>query len=85
MEYAWFAHCVRSWAKAFKNYDDVPKINHGQHLKGSSILDDDDIQLKIASHLRQHKFDISVNSFCDFISEEILPSVGIENKTTIRY
>ncbi|GBB88203.1 hypothetical protein RclHR1_14740003 [Rhizophagus clarus] len=53
------------------------------HLKGSSILDDEDIQLKVASYLRQHKFDITVDSFLDFISEEILPSVGIENKTTI--
>ncbi|GES93696.1 hypothetical protein RCL_jg27178.t1 [Rhizophagus clarus] len=53
------------------------------HLKGSSILDDEDIQLKVASYLRQHKFDITVDSFLDFISEEILPSVGIENKITI--
>ncbi|GES72956.1 hypothetical protein RCL_jg15606.t1 [Rhizophagus clarus] len=79
----WFARCVRSWAKAFKNYGDIPKDNRGQHLKGSSILDDEDIQLKVASYLRQHKFDITVDSFLDFISEEILPSVGIENKTTI--
>src|SRR4051812_36042331 len=30
----WFARCVRSWAKSFIKYGDVPKINHGQHLKG---------------------------------------------------
>ena len=23
----WFARCVRSWAKTFKNYGDVPKSN----------------------------------------------------------
>ncbi|CAB5345552.1 unnamed protein product [Rhizophagus irregularis] len=52
----WFARCVRSWAKAFKNY---------------------------ASYLHQHKFDVTVNSFCNFVNEEILPSIGIENKITI--
>ncbi|CAB4479713.1 unnamed protein product [Rhizophagus irregularis] len=79
----WFARCVRSWAKAFKNYDDVPKSNRGQHFKGSSILNDEDVQLKISLYLQQHKFDVTVNSFRDFICEEILPSIGIENKTTI--
>ncbi|UZO14676.1 uncharacterized protein OCT59_006127 [Rhizophagus irregularis] len=79
----WFARCVRSWAKAFKNYDDVPKSNRGQHFKGSSILNDEDVQLKISLYLQQHKFDVTVNSFRDFICEEILPSIGIENKSTI--
>ncbi|PKY36542.1 hypothetical protein RhiirB3_459385 [Rhizophagus irregularis] len=66
----WFARCVRSWAKAFKNYE-------------SSFIDDKDIQLKVASYLHQHKFDVTVNSFCNFVNEEILPSIGIENKITI--
>jgi hypothetical protein len=38
----------------------------------------------ISSYLQQHKFDITV-SFRDFIYEEILPSIGIENKMIIRY
>ncbi|EXX64275.1 hypothetical protein RirG_144340 [Rhizophagus irregularis DAOM 197198w] len=80
----WFARCVRSWAKAFKNYGDIPKDNRRQYFKGSSLIDDEDIQLKVASYLRQHKFDVTVNSFCNFVNEEILPSIGIENKTTIR-
>ncbi|POG53557.1 hypothetical protein GLOIN_2v1489476, partial [Rhizophagus irregularis DAOM 181602=DAOM 197198] len=79
----WFARCVRSWAKAFKNYGDIPKDNRRQYFKGSSLIDDEDIQLKVASYLRQHKFDVTVNSFCNFVNEEILPSIGIENKTTI--
>ena len=81
----WFARCVRSWAKAFIEYGDVPESNHGKHLRGSSILDDEDVQLKVTSYLQQHKFDITVHNFCDYISNEILPSVGIEEKTKIRY
>ncbi|RIA86668.1 hypothetical protein C1645_828953 [Glomus cerebriforme] len=67
----WFTHCIRSWAKTFKKYSDIPKSNREQHFKGSSILDDEDVQLKIASHLQQHKFEINVNNFRSFISEEI--------------
>ncbi|PKK56901.1 hypothetical protein RhiirC2_799081, partial [Rhizophagus irregularis] len=64
----WFARCVRSWAKAFKNYDYVPKR--------SSILNDKDVQLKISLYLQQHKFDVTVNNFRDFICKEILPSIA---------
>ncbi len=81
----WFARCVRSWAKAFIEYGDVLESNHGKHLRGSSILDDEDVQLKVTSYLQQHKFDTTVHNFCDYISNEILPSVGIEEKTKIRY
>ena len=81
----WFSRCVRSWSKAFINYGDVPKINHGEHFKGSSIIDDENVQLKVASYLRQHKFDITVNNFCDYVVNEILPSIGIEQKTKIRW
>ncbi|RIA88324.1 hypothetical protein C1645_739489 [Glomus cerebriforme] len=42
----WFARYVRSWAKAFINYGDIPKDNREHHFKGSSLLDDEDIQLK---------------------------------------
>ncbi|RIA79835.1 hypothetical protein C1645_839812 [Glomus cerebriforme] len=95
---------TRSCVKAFKNYGDVPQINNGQHLKGSSILDDEDIQLKMTLHLllmglghfTDRRFTdryftdntrvvgemnaTPVNSFCDFISEEILPSVEIKQQ-----
>ncbi|RGB22066.1 hypothetical protein C1646_776698 [Rhizophagus diaphanus] len=50
--------------------------NRRQHFKGSSILNDEDVQLKISLYLQQHKFDVTVNSFCDFICEEILPSIA---------
>ena len=80
----WFARCVRSWAKTFINYGDIPQSNRRKHFKGSSILNDEDVQLKVASYLRQHKFDVTVTSFYDYISNEILPSIGIEKKNKIR-
>jgi hypothetical protein len=80
----WFSRCIRSWSKAFILYNDVPKNNHGLHLKGSSIIEDEDIQLKIASYLRQNKFNININDFCDYVAKEILPSIGIEKKNKIR-
>jgi len=80
----WFARCVRSWVKSFIIYGDIPQSNRGKHFKGSSILNDEDIQLKVTSYLRQHKFDVTVTSFCDYISNEILPSIGIEKKNKIR-
>ncbi|CAB4391219.1 unnamed protein product [Rhizophagus irregularis] len=52
-------------------------------VRRSSLIDDENIQLKVASYLRQHKFDVTINSFCNFVNEEILSSIGIENKTTI--
>ncbi|RHZ51240.1 hypothetical protein Glove_481g69 [Diversispora epigaea] len=76
----WFSRCIRSWSKAFILYNDVSKNNHGLHLKGSSIIEDKDIQLKITSYLRQNKFNININNFCDYIAKEILSSIGIEKK-----
>ncbi|CAG8748771.1 864_t:CDS:2, partial [Funneliformis caledonium] len=72
----WFSHCVKSWFKAFINYNDVPKINHGKHFKGSSIIDDENVQLKVAVYLRQHKFDITVNNFRDYVTNEIYLSLA---------
>ena len=80
----WFARCVRSWSKAFIEYSDIPKCRHGEHLVGTSILEDEDVKLKINSYLRENKFDITISKFRDYVSDEILPYIGIENKTKIR-
>jgi len=47
-------------------------------------LEDEDVKLKINSYLRENKFDITISKFCDYVSDEILPYIGIENKTKIR-
>ncbi|CAG8562423.1 5819_t:CDS:2 [Funneliformis caledonium] len=70
-------------AKAFIEYGDIPESNYEKHLRRSSILDDEDVQLKVTSYLQQHKFNTTIHNFCDYISNEILPSVGIEEKTKI--
>jgi hypothetical protein len=80
----WFARCVRSWSKAFIEYGDIPKCRRGEHLVGTSILEDEDVKLKINSYLRENKFDITVSKFREYVSDEILPYIGIENKTKIR-
>jgi hypothetical protein len=80
----WFSRCIRSWSKTFLEYGDVPKCRCGQHLIGSSILNDEDVKSKISSYLRINKFDITSPKFCDYVSNEILPKIGIENKTNIR-
>ena len=80
----WFARCVRSWSKAFIEYGDIPKCRCGEHLVGTSILEDEDVKLKINSYLRENKFDITISKFRDYVSDEILPYIGIENKTKIR-
>lgn len=80
----WFSRCIRSWSKSFLEYGDVPKSRRGQHLIGSSILDDEDVRSKISSYLRINKFNITNSKFCDYVSDEILPMIGIENKISIR-
>lgn len=80
----WFSRCIRSWSKTFLEYGDVPKCRRGQHLIRSSILNDEDVKSKISSYLRTNKFNITSSKFCDYVSNEILPRIGIENKTSIR-
>ena len=80
----WFSRCIRSWSKSFLEYGDVPKSRRGQHLIGSSVLDDEDVRSKISSYLRINKFKITNSKFCDYVSDEILPMIGIENKISIR-
>ncbi|CAB4432860.1 unnamed protein product [Rhizophagus irregularis] len=80
----WFSKCVRTWAKSYALYDNIPQIGHGKY-PGKSLLDDEDVWLKISSYLRKVKHNVTIQSFCDYVSSEILPSLGIETKTTIRY
>ena len=46
----WFAHCIISWTKAFIKYGDIPNSNREKYLR-KSIIDDEDIQLKVTSYL----------------------------------
>ncbi|RGB29139.1 hypothetical protein C1646_766944 [Rhizophagus diaphanus] len=50
-----------------------------------SLLDDEDVWFKILSYLQKVKHNVTIQSFCDYMSSEILPFLGIETKTIIRY
>ena len=56
----------------------------GENLRGS-IIDDEDIQIKISSFLRKEKFNVTVNNFKEFIAKDVFPSIGVENETAIRW
>ncbi|CAB5337075.1 hypothetical protein RhiirA5_439182 [Rhizophagus irregularis] len=80
----WFLKCVQTWAKSYALYDNILQIGRGKY-PGKSLIDNEDIWLKILSYLRKVKYNVIIQSFCDYVLSEILPSLGIETKTTIRY
>jgi hypothetical protein len=80
----WFSRCVRSWAKSFMEFGNIPQGQKGKHLVGS-LLDDEDIQIKISSYLRKEKFNVTVEKFRQFITNDVFPSIGIENLEGIRF
>lgn len=79
----WFAKCIRNWAKSFIESGDISYKKRGENLRGS-IIDDEDIQIKILSFLRKEKFNITISKFVEFVSNELFPGIGIENEITIR-
>ncbi|POG62630.1 hypothetical protein GLOIN_2v1785032 [Rhizophagus irregularis DAOM 181602=DAOM 197198] len=79
-----FLKCVQTWAKSYALYDNILQIGRGKY-PGKSLIDNEDIWLKILSYLRKVKYNVIIQSFCDYVLSEILPSLGIETKTTIRY
>lgn len=79
----WFSKCIRSWGKSFIEYGDISYKKRGKHLRGS-IIDDEDVQIKISSFLRKEKFNVTVNNFKEFIAKDVFPSIGVENETAIR-
>ena len=42
----WFARYIRNWTKSFIEYGDVSNSNCKKHFKESSIINDEDVQLK---------------------------------------
>ena len=79
----WFSKCIRSWGKSFIECGDISYKKRGENLRGS-IIDDEDIQIKISSFLRKEKFNVTVNNFKEFIAKDVFPSIGVENEMTIR-
>ncbi|CAG8799115.1 27963_t:CDS:2, partial [Gigaspora margarita] len=61
----------------------LPKDNHGKFTKVSSFIDDERISIKIISYLRSYKFSVNPKVLKKYAKNEVFPSLGIENKTTI--
>ena len=80
----WFARCLRLWSRMLQNGETIPFSKRGKHCKVKSLLDDEDIQMQIASYLREKKFEFYVADFVDYVTNTIFPSLGVEMKTTIR-
>jgi hypothetical protein len=54
------------------------------HRKTSSLLDDEDIKLRIIEFLNEKKFKFNINDFINHLSSVIFPCVGVEKETNIR-
>lgn len=73
------------WEKLVKNGETIPISKRGKHCKIRSLLDDEDIQIKIKEYLRENKFEFYVADFVDYVKNTVFPSLGIEQETTIRF
>lgn len=80
----YFARCIREWAQIVKEGDSIPFSNRGLHRKTSSLLDDEDIKLRIIEFLNEKKFKFNINDFINHLSSVIFPCVGVEKETNIR-
>ncbi|CAG8518150.1 12836_t:CDS:2, partial [Cetraspora pellucida] len=62
-------------------------LNHGSWMAPSknlfAFLYDEDIQNKMVQFLNSNKFELNISQICNYITDEIFPSVGIEVKKTI--
>ncbi|CAH1768168.1 7783_t:CDS:2, partial [Entrophospora sp. SA101] len=69
---SWFSKCIKSWGKSFIECGDISYKKRGENLRGS-IIDDEDIQIKISSFLGKEKFNVTVNNFKEFIAKYVFP------------
>ena len=57
----------------------------GCHAKVRSLLLNEDLKLQVTEYLRTYKFKLNIADFVKFIEDEIIPTFGIEEKTSISY
>jgi transposase len=79
----WFARLIRTWGKQYSKNGELIASKQGKHQKVKSIIYDEDVRLKISEYLRVNKFEITIKKFQQFVTDEILPDLGIENKISI--
>jgi hypothetical protein len=80
----YFARCLREWEKLVKNGETIPISKREKHCKIKSLLDNEDVQMQIATYLRENKFEFYVADFVDYVKNVVFPSLEIEQETTIR-
>ncbi|PKB95594.1 hypothetical protein RhiirA5_302831, partial [Rhizophagus irregularis] len=79
----YFARCLREWEKLVKNGETIPISKREKHCKIKSLLDDEDVQMQIATYLHENKFEFYVADFVDYVKNVVFPSLGIEQEITI--
>ncbi|CAH1770517.1 3590_t:CDS:2, partial [Entrophospora sp. SA101] len=79
----WCARLIRTWGKQYSKNGELIASKKGKHQKVKSIIYDEDIRLKISEYLRVNKFEVTIKKFQQFVTDEILLDLGIENKISI--
>ena len=79
----WMARLIRSWANQYLSDGALLVSRRGKHQKVVSILNDEDIIIKINQYLHVQKFNLKIPDFINYISNEIFPFVGYERNKKI--
>ncbi|CAH1771146.1 49_t:CDS:1, partial [Entrophospora sp. SA101] len=66
-----------------KDGDPISFSNHGLHRKTSSLLDYEDIKLRITEFLHEKKFKFNINDFINHLSFVTFPCIEVEKETNI--
>jgi len=77
------ARLIRSWAIQYQKNGEISMSKRGKHQKIKSIINDEDVKMKIARYLRGNRFTLSINNFIKFICDEVFPSLGYERRKEI--
>ena len=79
----WQARLIRSWANQWLKNGIIVTSKRGRHAKVRSFLLHEDLKLQVTEYLRAHKFKLNVANFVKFVEDEVIPTLGIEEKTSI--
>src|SRR5258708_32430440 len=78
---AWFAHQIRSLARFYQKFEQLPPKLHGGLRKGRSHLDDIDVQQAARKWLNQQKLGtVMPETFWSALNQEVLPYLNIHLK-----
>jgi hypothetical protein len=81
----WQSRLIRSWANQWLNNGMIITSKRGCHAKVRSLLLNEDLKLHVTEYLRAYKFKLNIADFVKFIEDEVIPALGIEEKTSISY